>query len=186
MPFEVEHVRRENARKAVSALSETCDSVVLLDNTKLRKTAGKLPLRTAFAVANGLIGEFIRSITETITTPSLLNLDFADLKAVLENGGISSFGIGEAEGIERAEKAVERAIAAPLLDIPDLSSSHGLLISITGGGDMTLDEVTKVGEIMVQHVPKARQVIWGARVEENMIGRLRVIALFSGVSNPFQ
>ena len=186
MPFEIESLRRQNAMQAIRSMEETCDSVVLIDNTKLRKVAGKLPLRTAFGVANGLIGALIKSISETITEPSLMNLDFADLKAVLEEGGISSFGIGEAEGPDRVEKGVMRAIAAPLLDIPDLSSSYGLLISIVGGGDMTLDDVAKVGELMTQHVPNTKRIIWGAKVDDNMTGRIRVIALFSSVGNPFE
>ncbi len=185
MPFEIESLRRENAKKAIRALSETCDSVVLIDNTKLRKVAGKLPLKTAFAVANALIGAFIKSITETITEPSLMNLDFADLKAVLEKGGVSSFGIGEADGAERVEKAVLRAIEAPLLDIPDLSSAYGLLIHICGGQEMTLDEVARVGELMAQHVPGTKRIIWGAKVDDTMTGRIRVMALFASVGNPF-
>ncbi|MCZ7395835.1 MAG: cell division protein FtsZ [Candidatus Methanoperedens sp.] len=184
MPFEIESLRRENAKKSIQALSALCDSVVLLDNTKLRKVAGKLPLKTAFAVANTLIGTFIKSVTETITQPSLMNLDFADLRAVLENGGISSFGIGEADGQERVEKAVQQAIAAPLLDIPDLSSAHGLLIHITGGQEMTLEEVAKVGELMAQHV-HCKRIIWGASVDDAMTGRIRVMALFASVGNPF-
>lgn len=186
MPFEIEYIRRENAKKAILALSETCDSVVLIDNSKLRRVAGKLPLKTAFAVANALIGAFIKSITETITEPSLMNLDFADLKAVLEKGGISSFGIGEAEGPERVEKAVERAISAPLLDIPDLSSAHGLLIQITGGQDLTLEEVAKAGELMAQRVPGTLRIIWGANVDDTMTGRIRIMALFASVGNPFE
>lgn len=186
MPFEIESLRRENAKKAIRALSETCDSVVLIDNTKLRKVAGKLPLKTAFAVANALIGAFIKSITETITEPSLMNLDFADLKAVLEKGGVSSFGIGEADGTDRVEKAVLRAIAAPLLDIPDLSSAHGLLIHITGGQEMTLEEVARVGELMARHVPGTKRIIWGAKVDETMTGRISVMALFASVGNPFE
>ncbi len=185
MPFEIEALRRENAKKAIIALSELCDSVVLIDNTKLRQVAGKLPLKAAFAVANALIGAFIKSITETITQPSLMNLDFADLKAVLEKGGVSSFGIGEAEGSDRVEKAVVRAIAAPLLDIPDLSSAHGLLIHICGGQEMTLEEVARVGELMAQHV-EAKRVIWGANVDDTMTGRIRVMALFASVGNPFE
>lgn len=185
MPFEIEAMRRENAKKAIRALSVLCDSVVLIDNTKLRKVAGKLPLKTAFAVANALIGAFIKSITETITQPSLMNLDFADLKAVLEKGGVSSFGIGEADGSERVEKAVLRAIAAPLLDIPDLSSAYGLLIHITGGQEMTLEEVARVGELMAQHV-QCKRVIWGANVDDAMTGRIRVMALFASVGNPFE
>ncbi|MDD5474368.1 MAG: cell division protein FtsZ [Candidatus Methanoperedens sp.] len=185
MPFEIESLRRENAKKAIRALSETCDSVVLIDNTKLRKVAGKLPLKTAFAVANALIGAFIKSITETITEPSLMNLDFADLKAVLEKRGVSSFGIGEADGPERVEKAVLRAIEAPLLNIPDLSSAHGLLVQICGGQEMTLEEVARVGELMAQHV-HCKRIIWGANVDETMTGRIRVMALFASVDNPFE
>jgi len=186
MPFEIESLRRENAKKAIRALSETCDSVVLIDNTKLRKVAGNLPLKSAFAVANSLIGAFIKSITETITLPSLMNLDFADLKAVLEKGGVSSFGIGEAEGSDRVEKAVLRAVAAPLLDIPDLSSAHGLLIHINGGQDLTLEEVAQVGELMAKHVPGTKRIIWGANVDDTMTGRIRVMALFASVGNPFE
>ncbi len=185
MPFEIESLRRENAKKAIRTLSETCDSVVLIDNTKLRKVAGKLPLKTAFAVANALIGAFIKSITETITEPSLMNLDFADLKAVLEKGGVSSFGIGEADGVGRVEKAVLKAIEAPLLDIPDLSAAHGLLIHICGGQEMTLEEVARVGELMAQHV-HCKRIIWGANVDDTMTGRIRVMALFASVGNPFE
>jgi cell division protein FtsZ len=186
MPFEIESLRRENAKKAIAALSQTCDSVVLIDNTKLRKVAGKLPLKTAFAVANTLIGAFIKSITETITEPSLMNLDFADLKAVLEKGGISSFGIGEAEGTDRVEKSVLRAIDAPLLDIPDLSSAHGLLIHITGGQDLTLEEVARIGELMAQNLPGTKRIIWGAKVDDTMTGRISIMALFASVDNPFE
>ncbi len=185
LPFEIESLRRENAKKTIHALSELCDSVVLLDNTKLRKVAGKLPLKTAFAVANALIGTLIKGITEIITQPSLMNLDFADLRAVLEKGGISSFGIGEADGQERVKKAVQLAMDAPLLDIPDLSSAHGLLIHITGGQEMTLEEVAEVGEMMAGRV-HCEQIIWGANVEDTMTGRIRVMALFASVGNPFE
>ncbi len=185
MPFEIEYLRRQNAIDAIRALEGTCDSVVLIDNTKLRKFAGKLPLKTAFAVANALIGALVKSITETITEPSLMNLDFADLKAVLEKGGISSFGIGESEGQGRVEKAVTRAVTNPLLDTPDISSPYGLLINIIGGGDMTLDEVAEIGELMAQRIPDTKRIIWGAKVDESMTGRIRIIALFSSVGNPF-
>ncbi len=185
IPFEVELVRRENARKAIHSLAGTCDSVVLIDNTKLRKFAGKLPLRTAFAVANALIGAMIKSVTEIVTEPSLINLDFADIKSVLEKGGISSFGIGEGDGEKRIEKAAGQAIEAPFLEIPDITSSYGLLLSIRGGQDMTLEEVAKVGELMSRRVPGAK-VIWGARVDEAMTGRISITALFASVGNPFE
>ena len=186
MPFEIESLRRENARKAIRALSETCDSVVLIDNTKLRQVAGNLPLKAAFAVANSLIGAFIKSITETITMPSLMNLDFADLKAVLEKGGVSSFGTGEAQGQDRVKKAVLKAVSAPLLDIPDIGRAHGVLIHINGGQDLTLEEVAHVGELMAQLVPGTKRIIWGANVDETMTGRIHIMALFASVGNPFE
>lgn len=186
MPFEIEALRIENSIKAILSLSGTCDSVVLIDNTKLRKFVGELPLETAFAVANSLIGAFIKSITETITLPGLMNLDFADLKAVLEKRGISSFGIGEAQGPDRIEKAVLEAISAPLLNIPDLSSAYGLLIQITGGQDLTLEEVALVGELMAKQLPGTKRIIWGASVDDTMTGRIRIMTLFASVANPFE
>ena len=186
MPFEIESLRRENAKKAIRALTGTCDSVVLIDNSKLRQAAGNLPLKAAFAVANSLIGAFIKSVTETITIPSLMNLDFADLKAVLEKGGVSSFGIGESEGPDRVQKAVLKAVSAPLLDIPDLGSAHGLLIHINGGQDLTLEEVAHVGELMAIQLPGTKRIIWGANVDETMTGRIRIMALFASVGNPFE
>ncbi|CAG1002026.1 MAG: cell division protein FtsZ [Candidatus Methanoperedens sp.] len=185
MPFEIESLRRENAKKAIRALTGTCDSVVLIDNSKLRQAAGNLPLKAAFAVANSLIGAFIKSVTETITIPSLMNLDFADLKAVLEKGGVSSFGIGESEGPDRVQKAVLKAVSAPLLDIPNLGSAHGLLIHINGGQDLTLEEVAHVGELMAKQLPGTKRIIWGANVDETMTGRIRIMALFASVGNPF-
>lgn len=186
MPFEIELMRRENSKKAVKDLSKICDCVVLIDNTKLRTVAGNLPIKAAFEVANGLIGDLIKSITESITQPALMNLDFADLRAVLEKGGISSFGVGEAEGDDRVSKAVQAAVDAPLLDIPDISASHGLLINIVGGQDMTLDEVAHVGELMARHISGTKKIIWGAKIDDTMTGRIRVISLFASLGNPFE
>ena len=81
---------------------------------------------------------------------------------------------------------MKRAVATPLLDTPKISSPYGVLINIIGGGDMTLDEVAEIGELMSKHVPDTKRVIWGAKVDESMTGRLRIIALFSSVGNPFE
>jgi cell division protein FtsZ len=115
-----------------------------------------------------------------------MNLDFADLKAVLEKRGISSFGIGEAEGTGRIENAVSRAVYAPLLNIPDISAAHGLLIQITGGQDLTLEEVALVGELMANQLPGTKRIIWGANVDDTMTGHIRIMALFASVGNPFE
>jgi cell division protein FtsZ len=184
LPFEIELLRRAKAMEGISALAKKCDSVVIIDNTKLREVAGNLPLKEAFAVANALIGAFVKNITETTTQPSLVNLDYADLKAVTERGGISAIGIGEGEGDRRVEKAITNAMSAQLLDIPDISTTYGLLIHILGGADLTLEEVARIGETVMSKVPNTKRVVWGARIDGTMTGRIRVMVVLAGVESP--
>ena len=185
IPFTIEMSRREKARDAVKALAEVCDSIVVIDNSKLREIAGNLPLKDALSVANALVGSFVKNLTDTITQPSLVNLDYADLRAVMERGGIASIGIGEGDGANRVEKAVSQALATPLLDITDISSAYGVLIHIVGGEDMTLDEVAIAGEQIMDKVPNTKRVIWGAKVDQNLTGAVRVMAVLTGVTCPF-
>ena len=184
IPFKMEMARRERAREAIKALTESCDSTIVIDNSKLSEVAGDLPLKDALAVANALVGSFIRNITETITQPSLVNLDFADLRTVMERGGISAIGMGEGDGEDRIIKAVSRALEVPLLDIPDISAAYGVLIHIAGGEDMTLDEVAVAGERIVDKVPDTRRVIWGARVDSSLTGKVRIMAVLTGIKSP--
>ncbi|MDO8727539.1 MAG: cell division protein FtsZ [Candidatus Methanoperedens sp.] len=185
IPFTIEMSRREKAREAIRSLAESCDSIVVIDNSKLREVAGNLPLKDALAVANALVGSFVKNLTDTITQPSLVNLDYADLRAVMERGGIASIGIGEGDGANRVEKAVSQALATPLLDITDISSAYGVLIHIVGGEDMTLDEVAIAGEQIMDKVPNTKRVIWGAKVDQNLTGAVRVMAVLTGVTCPF-
>ncbi len=185
IPFTIEMARREKARDAIRSLAESCDSIVVIDNSKLREVAGNLPLKDALAVANALVGAFVKNITDTITQPSLVNLDYADLRAVMERGGISSIGIGEGDGVTRVEKAVAQALSTPLLDITDVSTAYGVLIHIVGGEDMTLEEVAVAGEQIMDKVPNTKRVIWGAKVDPDLAGRVRVMAVLTGVTCPF-
>ncbi|MCZ7356748.1 MAG: cell division protein FtsZ [Candidatus Methanoperedens sp.] len=185
IPFTIEMSRREKARDAIKALAESCDSIVVIDNSKLREVAGNLPLKEALSVANALVGAFVKNITDTITQPSLINLDYADLRAVMERGGISSIGIGEGDGASRVEKAVAQALSTPLLDITDISTAYGVLIHIVGGEDLTLEEVAVVGEQIMDKVPNTKRVIWGAKVDSGLAGRVRVMAVLTGVTSPF-
>jgi len=184
IPFQMERSRREKAREAIKALIESCDSTIVIDNSKLSEIAGDLPLNDALAVASALVGDFVRNITETITQPSLVNLDFADLRTVMERGGISAIGMGEGDGEDRITKAVSRALAVPLLDISDISETYGVLIHIVGGEDMTLEEVAVVGERIVEKMPDTKHVIWGARVDSSLTGRVRIMAVLTGIKSP--
>jgi cell division protein FtsZ len=185
IPFTIEMSRREKAKEAIKVLAESCDSVVIIDNSKLREIAGNLPLKEALNVANALVGAFVKNLTDTITQPSLVNLDYADLRAVMERGGISSIGIGEGDGAERVIKAVSQAISTPLLDVSNISDCYGVLIHIVGGEDLTLEEVAVTGELIMDKVPNTKRIIWGAKVDNNLTGKVRVMAVLTGVESPF-
>ncbi|PWB56754.1 MAG: cell division protein FtsZ [Candidatus Methanoperedenaceae archaeon] len=185
IPFTIEMSRREKAREAIKLLAESCDSVVIIDNSKLREVAGNLPLKEALNVANALVGAFVKNLTDTITQPSLVNLDYADLRAVMERGGISSIGIGEGDGADRVTKAVSQAISTPLLDVTNISDCYGVLIHIVGGEDLTLEEVAVTGELIMDKVPNTKRIIWGAKVDNSLTGKVRVMAVLTGVESPF-
>jgi len=184
LPFGYEVLRRKKAIAGIKALSAQCDSLVVIDNSRLRTIAGNLPLREGFAVANEFVGNFIRNITETITKASLVNLDYSDLRSIVERGGISAIGIGEAEGENRIEKAMEQALSTPLLDVTDISGTYGVLVHISGGEDLTLGEVTQAGEIILQKAPNTGRIVWGANVDESLAGRVKVTAVLTGVMDP--
>ncbi len=185
IPFTIEMSRREKSREAINLLAQSCDSVVIIDNSKLREVAGNLPLKEALNVANALVGAFVKNLTDTITQPSLVNLDYADLRAVMERGGVSSIGIGEGDGEDRVGKAVAQAISTPLLDVRDISSSYGVLVHIVGGEDLTLEEVAVAGELIMDKVSNTKRIIWGAKVDNNLTGSVRVMAVLTGVESPF-
>jgi len=185
LPFAVERFRYNNAKAGLVKLKAQCDTVVVIDNNKLAKVAGDLPLKEALGVANELVGEFVKGITETITTASLINIDFADLRAIMEKRGIAAMGVGEASGDDRIERAVQSALDAQLLDIKDSTKAFGVLIHVAGGDDITLDEVTQAGEMITRSLPPKARVVWGARVDPNLQGRVRVMVVLTGVESTF-
>ncbi len=184
LPFGYELLRRKKAIIGIKALAEKCDSLVVIDNSRLRAIAGTLPLREGFAIANEFVGAFIKNISETITQASLVNLDYSDLRSIMERGGISAIGLGEGEGENRIQKAVDQALASPLLDVSDISGAYGVLIHVTGGEDMTLGEVTEAGELILQKAPNTGRIVWGAKVDESLEGRVKVTAVLTCVMDP--
>ena len=185
LPFSVERYRYENAKKGLEKMRGHCDTVVAIDNTKLAKVAGDLPLQDALGVANELVGQFVKGITETITTASLINIDYADLRAIMERKGLAAIGVGYAEGEDRVEKAVRQAIEGQLLDIKDITKAKGALIHVSGGHDITLEEVTKAGELVTKSLPPKAKIVWGARVDPTMNGHARVMVVLTGIESTF-
>ncbi len=184
MPLDIEKARIDKAEFGLNQLRQVCDTVIVIDNNRLVQIAGNLPLKQAFAVANELVSTMIKGIVETIAVPSLVNLDYADVKAIMSNGGVSVIGIGESDTGSRVEEAVKRALSNPLLDV-SYQGATGALIHITGGEDLTLDEVSRVGEIVSQNLDPEAQVIWGARIDDHMKGKLRVMTIITGVHSPY-
>ena len=184
MPFNIEKARIDKAEFGLQQLRQSSDTVIVIDNNRLVNIAGNLPVQQAFAVANELIATMIRGIVETIAVPSLVNLDFADVKAIMTNGGVAAIGVGSSDSNNRVEEAVKGALSNPLLDI-SYKGATGAMIHIEGGNDMTLDEVSKIGELVTGSLDTDANVIWGARVSEDMNGKLTVMTIITGVNSPW-
>ncbi|MDO8741349.1 MAG: cell division protein FtsZ [Candidatus Woesearchaeota archaeon] len=184
MPFKIERARIDKAEFGLQELRQSCDTVIVIDNNRLVQIAGNLPIQQAFAVANELISTMIRGIVETIAIPSLVNLDFADVKAIMSNGGVAAIGVGASDTNNRVDEAVKGALSNPLLEI-DYKGATGALIHIEGGPDMTLDEVSRIGEMVTETLDEDANVIWGARVSDAMKGKITVMTIITGVHSPW-
>ena len=184
MPFDSEKARIDKAEFGLQELREVSDTVIVIDNNRLVDIAGNLPMQQAFAVANELISTMIKGIVETITLPSLINLDYADVSTIMKNGDVSCIGIGEADTKNRVEEAVEQALSHPLLDV-DYEGASGALIHVTGGQDMKLEEFSSIGQRVSEKLNMDAQVIIGARINKEFEGKVRVITIMTGVNSPF-
>jgi cell division protein FtsZ len=183
MPFKMERARIFKAESGLYELRQTTDTVIVIDNNRLVEVAGKLPIAQAFAVADELIATMIKGIVETIAVPSLVNLDYADVKAVMSNGGVAVIGVGESTSENRAEESVRKALSNPLLDV-DYKGATGALLHIVGGPDMTLDETNTIGELVAKDMDPGASVIWGARIDPALEGSIRVMTIITGVKSP--
>jgi cell division protein FtsZ len=183
LPFSVEGaVRMENAEAGLARLRDVCDTVIVVPNDKLLEIAPRLPLHAAFKVADELLVRSIRGITEMITKPGLVNLDFADLKTIMKNGGVAMIGLGESDGEDRATEAVLEALNSPLLDI-DISDASGALVNVVGDRNMTLSEAERCVEEIYNRINPDARIIWGTSVDPNLDGSIRVMLVITGVKS---
>ena len=184
MPFNIERARIDKAEFGLQQLRAVSDTVVVIDNNRLVEIAGNLPVQQAFAVANELISTMIKGIVETIAVPSLVNLDYADVKAIMTNGGVAAIGVGVSDTNNRVDEAVKGALNNPLLDI-SYKGATGALIHVSGGPDLTLEEINRVGELVTETMDADANVIWGARVSEELRGKIMVMTIITGVNSPW-
>jgi len=181
LPFAMEgRTRYDNATLGLEKMEQILDTLIVIPNDKLLELAPDLPLHTAFKVADEILTNAVKGIAEMVTKAGLVNLDFADIRAVMSNGGVSLIGVGESDSDNRAIEAVEKAISNPLLDA-DITNANGALINVAGGPDMTLDEARKVVETISERLSDDARIIWGAQIYEDLAKTIRTMLIVTGV-----
>ncbi len=183
MPFTIEGKKRiENAVYGLERMESIVDTLIVIPNDKLLELAPELPLHTAFKVADEILTNAVKGTTELVTRSGLVNLDFADIKAVMSNGGVSLIGMGESDSQQRAIDAVEKAINNPLLDV-DISNATGALVNIIGGPDLSLDEAKSIIATVGERLSDDAKMIWGAQISEDLEKTVRVMLIITGVKS---
>jgi cell division GTPase FtsZ len=167
-------------------LRRYADTVIVIDNNKLLEIAHNLPIDEAFSVADEILASMVKGITETISLPSLINLDFADVRSILAGGGVALVGLGEAASSDAAEydrisEAVSNALHSPLLGSLSIEGASGALIHVIGGPDLSLSEATQVAKIITRQMRQDARIIWGARVTPDSNGYIRILLIVTGL-----
>lgn len=184
-PFNAEgESRRKNAEWGIKRLRGVADTVITIPNDKLLELVPRLPLNKAFKVADEVLMRSIKGMTEIVTKPGLVNLDYNDLKTIMQSGGRAMIGLGEssAGGDQRASEAIEEAINSPLLDV-DISGADGVLINVTGGSDMSVHEAELVAEHVEKRVSPDAKIIWGCTVDQTLDNKIKVMLVATGVQS---
>ena len=184
-PFSFEGKKRmETAEAALAEFTSEVDSIIVIPNQNLFRIADKnTTLASAFVMADNVLYSGVRSITDLMMMPGLINLDFADIKSIMEDKGKAIMGTGEAEGEERARIAAEQALSNPLLDDCSMKGAKGVLINITGGNDITLMEIDEAANIIKEEVDDDANIIFGSSYDDSLEGKIRVSIVVTGIEN---
>jgi len=187
LPFSAEgRVRMENALYGLEKLKRNSDTTIVIPNDKLLQLVPRLPLDQAFKVADEILMEALRGLTEIITKPGLVNLDYADIKTIMSGGGVAMIGIGEsdASGSNKVEQAVQEAITSPLIEA-DISEAKGALVRVVGDDQMTVAEAEAAVRLVQQRISPNARIIWGASIDPSMKGTIKVLVVLTGVRSPY-
>jgi cell division protein FtsZ len=186
MPFQAEgKIRMQNAEFGLEKMRQSCDTTITIYNDKLLELVPKLPINAAFKVADEILMQSIKGITEIITKPGLVNLDYNDLATVMRGGGVAMIGIGESDDDrERVEQAINEALSSPLLGEIDLSHARGAMVRVIGGPDMTVTEAEKAVELVGEKINPMARIIWGCSVDPTLGSTIKVLLVITGVKSP--
>ncbi|MDY6817917.1 MAG: cell division protein FtsZ [Halobacteriales archaeon] len=184
MPFASEgEIRRSNAEAGVERLQQVVDTVIVIPNDRILEMAGGLPVQQAFKVADEVLMQSVKGITELITESQMVNLDFSDVQTVMESSGVAMIGFGESNSDQKAYDAVRSAINSPLLDV-DIEGATAALVNVTGGAGMSIEEAEGVVEELYDRVDPNARIIWGTGVDETLGETLRVMMVVTDVDSP--
>src|SRR5437773_208951 len=173
-----------NAEEGLEKLRKFCDTTIVIYNDKLLELVPRLPIDAAFKVADEILMQSIKGMTEIITKPGLVNLDYADLMTIMKGGGVAMIGIGESEEErDRIEYAINEALESPLLGEVDLTHARGALVRVVGGGDLTVSEAERAAEIVGQKINPQARIIWGCSVDDALEHTVRVLLVITGVKS---
>jgi cell division protein FtsZ len=182
LPFRFEGTkRRTSAETGLDLLREHCDTVIVVPNERLLEVADRsTSMLDAFRIADDVLRQGVQGITDLITLPGLINLDFADVRTVMKDAGSALMGIGFATGEDRARDAAERALRSPLIDT-EILGARGILLSIAGGDDLTLFEVNEAAQVVREAAVEETNIIFGATVDERLTGQIWVTVIATGL-----
>lgn len=184
LPFNMEgRIRMENARVGLEALENVVDTMIVIPNDKLLEIVPDVSLQTAFKVADEILVNSVKGITELVTKPGLVNLDFADVRTVMNSGGLAMIGVGESDTENRAFEAVEKALNNPLISV-NIENARGALINVVGGPDITIKESQQIVEAVSNKISQDAKIIWGATVDKSLGDTIRAMLVITGVSSP--
>ncbi len=182
-PFAMERARLKKARQGTAKLADECDSLVVIQNDRLYQWVPNMQIEKAFALADEVTAKAVAGISRTILEPSLVNLDFSDLKHVMADGGLAMISVGEGSGYDRIPQISEHILKHPLLDV-DYTEASGALMQFAGGADLTLGEATDLGEKLMDNLGEQVHVAWGARIDERVERSLEAFVIFTGIPSP--
>lgn len=188
IPFKSEgELRMENASDGLARLAKVCDTTIVIPNDTLLELVPRLPVQAAFKVADELLFQTIGGLTDMLSGAGLVNVDYADLRTILNEGGVSLIGVGESQGapMERMDEAVEEALTSPLLGMVDLRDAKGALVRVLGGPDMTIEEAARAAEAVSTRLRPDGRLIWGCTLDEGMAGHVKVLLIVTGAKSQY-
>ncbi|MHB9288303.1 cell division protein FtsZ [Halobacteriales archaeon Cl-PHB] len=184
IPFTAEGERRRaNADAGLERLRAVSDTVIVVPNDRLLDYAPSMPLQDAFKICDRVLMRSVKGMTELITKPGLVNVDFADVRTIMENGGVAMIGLGESDSENKAQDSIRSALRSPLLDV-EFDGANSALVNVVGGPDMSIEEAEGVVEEIYDRIDPDARIIWGASVNQQFEGKMETMIVVTGVDSP--